>query len=74
MFLNQGGSNKIDSQIFPDFVQVQTLFSGFHGIRTLLFEFTDKDHKLLTPSCNMRVNQRTASNEAYYRRAGVNPA
>ncbi len=34
-FLNQGGSIKVGSQIFPDFVQVQTVFSGFHGIRTL---------------------------------------
>jgi hypothetical protein len=74
MFLNQGGTIKIGRQIFPDFVQVQTVFSGFQGIRTLLFEFTDKDYKLLPPSCNMRVNPRTASNEAYYRRTGVNPA
>jgi len=43
--MNQGGSTNIGSQIYPDFVQVQTVFSGFQGIRTLLLEFTDKDHK-----------------------------
>ncbi len=55
-FLNQGGSIKIGSQIFPDFVQVQTVFSDFQGIRTLLIELTDKDHKLSPPSCNMRAS------------------
>jgi hypothetical protein len=51
--MDQGGSIKIDSQIFPDFVQVQTVFSDLHGIRTLLFEFNDKDHKVPPPSCLM---------------------
>jgi len=54
--MDQGGSIKIGSQIFPDFVQVQTVFSGFHGIRTLLLEFNDKDHNFSPPSCNMRAS------------------
>ncbi len=49
------------SQIFPDFVQVQTVFYVFQGIRTLLFEFTDEDHKLSPPSCNMRANPAVAT-------------
>jgi len=32
-FLNQGGSINIGSQIFPEFVQVQTVFFVFHRIR-----------------------------------------
>ncbi len=31
--MDQGGSIKIGSQIFPDFVQVQTVFFVFHEIR-----------------------------------------
>jgi hypothetical protein len=31
-FGKQGGSIKIGSQIFPDFVQVQTVFFGIHDI------------------------------------------
>jgi hypothetical protein len=54
--MDQGGSIKVGSQIFPEFVQVQTGYSDFHGIRTLLFELTDKDRKLSPPSCNMRAS------------------
>jgi hypothetical protein len=31
--MDQGGSVKIGSQIFPDFVQVQTVFINFHDFR-----------------------------------------
>jgi len=31
--MDQGGSIKIGSQIFPDFVQVQTVFFIIHDIR-----------------------------------------
>jgi len=31
--MDQGGSIKIDSQIFPDFVQVQTVFFIIHDLR-----------------------------------------
>jgi hypothetical protein len=31
--MDQGGSIKIGSQIFPDFVQVQTVFSDIHDFR-----------------------------------------
>ncbi len=31
--MDQGGSTKIGRQIFPDFVQVQTVFSIFHDFR-----------------------------------------
>jgi len=33
-FPNQGGSIKIGSKIFPDFVQVETVFSVIHDFRT----------------------------------------
>jgi hypothetical protein len=42
------------SQIFPEFVQVQTVFSTFHGFGVELFQFICKSRQSLPPSCNMR--------------------
>ena len=53
---HQGGSIKIGSQIFPDFVQVQTVFFLIHDFRVKLFEINDKYRKSLPPSCNMRAS------------------
>jgi hypothetical protein len=53
--MDQGGSIKIGSQIFPEFVQVQSVFFIIHDIRAKLFEINHKYHKSLPPSCNMRA-------------------
>jgi len=34
--MDQGGTIKIGSQIFPDFVQVQTVFWIFHDFRAYI--------------------------------------
>jgi hypothetical protein len=43
--MDQGGSIKIGSQIFTDFVQVQTVFFKYQKFFSSIFEFIDKTHK-----------------------------
>jgi len=42
---HQGGSTKIGRQIFPDFVQVQTVFFEYQGFFSLFIEFINKYRK-----------------------------
>jgi len=43
--MDQGGSIKIGSQIFPEFVQVKTVFFKYQGFFSSIFEFINKTHK-----------------------------
>ena len=57
----KGGSIKIGSQIFADFVQIRTVYMKYDGFRAYPFEFVDKIQLRSSPSCNMRANRLTTA-------------
>ena len=53
----QGGSFEIGSQIFPDFVQVQTEPNQYWAIPDQVSENNILTHEFVPPLCNMQAKR-----------------
>jgi hypothetical protein len=53
--MDQGGSFEIGSQIFPDFVQVQTVIQHFCVKFMKAIDINEFSPEFVPPSCNMQA-------------------